>query len=194
MLQLNRCDLSSLPVAALCVVAPRIQALHVGANSLRSLPGALLERCTALRQLRCDFNQLESLPAEIGACTALQELDCIYNKLSVLPAELGACVALQELRCRHNRLSSLPAELGTGCISLWGLDCRHNQLSSLPVQLGLLNSLHVLECDGNPFTEGAPTSRDELRAAALTQSGRRTKRATPGIAGSDTTGKVVRRG
>jgi hypothetical protein len=181
-----------------------LEVLNCSYNRLSSLP-AELGKCTALEELGCSNNQLSSLPAELGACTAIRELWCSHNHLSSLPAELGACTALQTLDCSHNQLPSLPAELGA-CTALHLLSCGGNQLTSLPVKLGLLAGLEVFDCLPNPFTEGAPTTHDELRAAALAQVGRLTKRATSEVAGQasaaaaddvadgDTTEKVARRG
>lgn len=94
-------SLVSLP-DALAAIAPRIVVFDVSSNHLRELPGALLARCTTLRELDCRNNELTTLPAEIGACAALQVLHCDNNQLRDLPAELAACTALQQLSCTDN--------------------------------------------------------------------------------------------
>jgi Leucine-rich repeat (LRR) protein len=194
-------QLSALPAElGACTV---LHDLACNNNQLSSLP-AELGACTALHRVFCYNNRLEALPAELGHCTALQHLDCSNNQLLALPAELGACTALRSLGCSNNQLSSLPDELGK-CTELQSLYCHHNQLSSLPVQLGKLGKLHRVQCTSNLFTAGAPTTLAELRAAALAQSGRHTKRATPetpaevgdghsAAADGDTTRKAARHG
>ena len=176
LLDLKRCDLVSLPWADLRAVAHRIKILDVSSNALTGIPGEFLAACTALHTLHCNDNKLSSLPAELGACTALHTLDCTNNELVDLPAGLGACTKLRDLYCSYNKLSSLPEDL-SACTALDTLCCRFNQLSALPVQLGLLSHLGTLDCKPNPFTAGAPQTLQDLRAAALAQSGRLTKRA-----------------
>jgi internalin A len=91
-------------------------------------------RCSSLRYLHLEGNQLSSLPAELGQLTALQQLSLIGNRLSSLPAELGQLTALQVLSLHHNQLSSLPAELGQ-LTALQQLDLSGNPLQSPPPEI-----------------------------------------------------------
>lgn len=56
------------------------------------MPASLLVQCSSLF-----FNQLEDLPAEIGACTALVWLALNANGLSRLPAEIGKLTGIARL-------------------------------------------------------------------------------------------------
>ena len=70
------------------------------------------EKNTDIVELNLSYQNLTSLPKEIGLCTQLQILNCYDNKLTSLPTELGLCTQLIHLDCYNNDLTSLPVELG----------------------------------------------------------------------------------
>ena len=106
-------------------------------KDIQSLAG--LEYFIDLRYLRCDNNQLTSLPT---LPDSLENLNCRINSLTVLPA-LPA--GLEILNCTDNQLTSLPA-LPAG---LENLDCHYNQLTALPA---LPAGLEILNCSDNQLT------------------------------------------
>lgn len=79
------------------------------ANRIRKVSGQSLP--PLLRWLVLTDNEIEALPAEIGACTQLQKLMLAGNRLRTLPEELAACSRLELLRLAANQLSELPAWL-----------------------------------------------------------------------------------
>ncbi|MFM0738006.1 leucine-rich repeat-containing protein kinase family protein [Paraburkholderia xenovorans] len=79
------------------------------ANRIRTVSGRALP--PQLRWLVLTDNEIETLPAEIGACTQLQKLMLAGNRLRNLPDELAACSRLELLRLAANRLDALPAWL-----------------------------------------------------------------------------------
>ncbi|MFM0341749.1 leucine-rich repeat-containing protein kinase family protein [Paraburkholderia fungorum] len=79
------------------------------ANRIRKVSGRALP--PQLRWLILTDNELEALPAEIGACTQLQKLMLAGNRLKTLPEELAACSRLELLRLAANQLTALPAWL-----------------------------------------------------------------------------------
>lgn len=85
---------------------PALQMIGFKANRIRQLPAAALP--AGLRWLILTDNQLESLPAEIGACGQLQKLMLAGNRLRELPASLAQCHKLELLRIAANQLSELP--------------------------------------------------------------------------------------
>jgi hypothetical protein len=90
-------------------------------------------------------NQLNDLPAEIGAFRRLYTLDLERNQLSSLPKEIGNLANLGELDLSDNQLSSLPPEfanLGRLCT----LDLRANQFTSIPSELEQLPILISPAC------------------------------------------------
>ena len=87
-----------------------------------------------LQMLSLIFNQLTSLPVEIGNLTNLLELSLDNNQLTSLPAEIGNLINLQELYLGNNRLTSLPAEMGN-LTNLKELSLEYNQLTSLPAEI-----------------------------------------------------------
>ena len=107
--------------------------------------------CTQLKVLKCNDNQLNSLPMELGLCTQLTILYCYNNQLTYLPVELGRCIHLQVLTCANNRLTSLPTELSL-CTQLHTLYCGWNHLTSIPSEIGLCIQLQYLLCGCNRLT------------------------------------------
>lgn len=79
------------------------------ANRIRQVSGRALP--SQLRWLILTDNEIEALPAEIGACTQLQKLMLAGNRLRTLPEELAACSRLELLRLAANQLGELPAWL-----------------------------------------------------------------------------------
>jgi hypothetical protein len=76
------------------------------ANRIREVSGKAL--AAQLRWLILTDNEIEMLPAEIGACSQLQKLMLAGNRLRELPEELAACSRLELLRLAANRLGELP--------------------------------------------------------------------------------------
>ena len=64
-----------------------------------------------LQKLWLQYNQLTTLPVEIGNLVNLQYLNLDNNKLTTLPVEIGNLVNLQNLNLDNNQLTSLPVEL-----------------------------------------------------------------------------------
>jgi hypothetical protein len=76
------------------------------ANRIREVSGKAL--APQLRWLILTDNEIETLPAEIGACSQLQKLMLAGNRLRELPDELSACSRLELLRLAANQISELP--------------------------------------------------------------------------------------
>lgn len=58
------------------------------------------------------YNNLTSLPPEIGQLRDLKTLGVQCNKLTFLPTEIGQLTNLERLNVLNNRLTSLPTEIG----------------------------------------------------------------------------------
>ena len=58
-----------------------------------------------------EYNQLTSVPAEIGQLTSLRELHLHINQLTSLPAEIGQLTSLKVLNLHENQLTSVPAAI-----------------------------------------------------------------------------------
>jgi len=87
--------------------------LHLSGLGLTAVPlAAVLSLGGALRRLDLSDNELEALPAELGALHALEELLLAGNAaLRALPAALAGCVSLRLLDVRGTALATLPPEL-----------------------------------------------------------------------------------
>ena len=98
-----------------------------------------------ITELRCDDNEIKSLPNKIGNLINLRELWCCDNKIVLLPSEIGNLINLQILNCNNNQIKSLPNEIGN-LVNLQMLSCNHNQIVSLPNEIGNLINLKILDC------------------------------------------------
>jgi uncharacterized repeat protein (TIGR01451 family) len=144
-----------------------LKKLRCNLNNLSSLP--VLP--ATLVHLNCSNNKLESLPA---LPSSLTYLDCSINELTLLP---NLPVSLIHLDCFSNYLTTLAlpnfltylrcsdnqlASLPPLPNSLTHLYCFTNHLTSLPV---LPNSLTLLWCDGNQLESlpALPNVLTELR-------------------------------
>ena len=68
------------------------------------------------------YNQLTSLPAEIGQLTSLERLDLFVNQLTSLPAEIWQLTSLEGLSLNGNQLTSVPAAIRRAARCFVGLD------------------------------------------------------------------------
>eukprot|EP00953_Heterococcus_sp_UTEX-ZZ885_P031032 16336-Heterococcus_DN1.PRE.3 len=117
-----------------------------------------------LLTLNIAFNNIESLPPELGDLPLLRDLDCSCNRLSIFPAELqayhrltrqcvnsaqiGRCTRLRRLKANGNRLTEVPASLSK-CVLLDTIILSENKLTALPAALGTLQGLTVLRLANN---------------------------------------------
>lgn len=118
-----------------------ITALDVSSLGIKSLNG--VEYFTALRELRCNGNELTSL--NISKNVALEFLYCFDNRLKSLDISLNS--ALVFLKCNNNQLTSL--NVGKNA-SLEAIFCEGNQLTSFNVSE--CPALRSLWCSDNNLT------------------------------------------
>ena len=111
------------------------------ADKIADLTG--IEYFTALRTLRCEYNQLTSL--DVSNNTALTALYCNNNRLTEL--DVSHNTDLQTLWCFDNNLTSLDLSNNT---DLTMLSCSSNQLTSLDVSHN--TALTILYCFNNSLT------------------------------------------
>ena len=106
------------------VTSINVSGTYFSPGTISSLKG--IDFFTALEDLRCSDNQLNSL--NVSGCTALRELNCSSNQLTSL--NVSGCTALTNLYCNNNLLTSL---IVNGCVALTNLQCTNNLLTSLDV-------------------------------------------------------------
>jgi len=119
---------------------PGLTMVGFKSNQIREVPAASLP--PQLRWLILTDNQVEELPAAIGACTQLQKLMLAGNRLRALPPQLAACTRLELVRIAANRLEELPD---------WLLD---------------MPRLSWLAYAGNPFSEADEQAADAATSIA----------------------------
>ena len=115
-------------------------------KGIKSLVG--IEHFTALENLECDGNSLESL--DVSKNTALTRLSCSANSLTSL--DVSKNTALTILWCHHNNMKSLDV---SNCLLLGWLNCSNNSLTSLVVSN--ISILNELDCSGNQISGAAMT-------------------------------------
>ena len=123
-------------------------------NRLFSLP-ADIGQLHALKELRIGYNEITSLPPEIGKCTTLEILQLNDNHLCSIPPEIGNLRALKELLLHANKLESLPPEIGDLSV-LEKLNLGDNYLRTLPEEFWKLGALKLLYLYSNFLTSLSP--------------------------------------
>ena len=123
------------------VTSINVSGTYFSPGTISSLKG--IEFFTALEDLRCNDNQLNSL--DVSGCTALTTLFCYNNQLTSL--DVSKNTALTRLQCDNNQLTSLDVSKNT---ALTELECYSNQLTSLDVSKN--TALETLWCYDNQLT------------------------------------------
>jgi len=127
----------------------RVCILDMSFNQLRTLPDeiGMLKMVT---NLNCACNVLESIPPAIGRLRRLKILRLNGNMLKSLPDDIGSCHGLTTIYLNENRVDELPASVGQ-CISLKELHLDNNMLTSLPLDLAKVGeTLEVISVRNNP--------------------------------------------
>ena len=135
------------------VTSINVSGTYFSPGTISSLKG--IEFFTALEDLRCNDNQLNSL--DVSGCTALTTLFCYNNQLTSL--DVSKNTALTWLQCDNNQLTSLDVSKNT---ALTRLECYDNPLTSLDVSKN--TALETLSCGSNQLT-----SLDVSACTALTE-------------------------
>lgn len=94
------------------------------------------------------YNDVETIPEDIGALALLMELNCAHNKLSALPEEIGKCQRLKKVLCEGNKLDTLPDGLGN-CQNLEEIHAASNAIQEIPASLERLGHLETLNLPNN---------------------------------------------
>ncbi|RHY32809.1 hypothetical protein DYB32_002230 [Aphanomyces invadans] len=144
-------------------------------NKLTALPENFAYNLDSVQKLDISYNELESLPADIGQLHALRLLSVRRNRLTALPASLSrlACLeildvssnALCSLRLGHDTTNSTASSWG-GLRALQALYVGDNNLATLPPDLSATPSLAYLDMVGNPVSR-FPLSFRDCRALVM---------------------------
>ena len=116
-------------------------------DNLNSLPKEI-GNLQKLKTLNLQGNNLKSLPKEIGNLTNLEGLYLDTNKLTKLPESIGNLTNLEELYVCDNKLTKLPSSIGN-LINLVHLELGDNDLKSIPSSIGNLTKLEYLDLVDN---------------------------------------------
>ena len=100
-----------------------------------------------LKKLKCNGNNLEYLPHELGKCAHLEEVNASENKLVALPRSLGNCRKLARLLCQNNCLAMVPPTLADRAKSLETVNLVGNpDLAMIPKKIRGDTSLILWVC------------------------------------------------
>ncbi len=88
----------------------------------------------------------------------MKRLDLVYNQLETLPPQIGQLKNLEHLDVSFNQLTELPEEIGM-LTNLKKLLLFSNHIQTLCYELGFLFNLEVLGVYGNPLEPG---QRDKI--------------------------------
>ena len=86
------------------------------------------------QQLNLRYNQVTTIPQEIGNLNNLQELNLSNNQLTTIPQEIGNLINLRYIHLYNNQLTSIPQEIGN-LINLQLLYLHNNQLTTIPQEI-----------------------------------------------------------
>ena len=106
-----------------------------------------------MKTLYAAYNQLESIPDNIGNLQNLESLQVFRNKLTFLPDSIGRLVNLKSIAVSHNKILIIPDTVGN-LVNLLTIYFNTNELAGLPRLPNLLRvtDFHATQ---NPF-EGDP--------------------------------------
>jgi Leucine-rich repeat (LRR) protein len=99
-------------------------------------------------ELDLSFNQIQTLPKELGKLSRLQTALLAENNLIRLPRDIGMLASLTDLNLFSNKLTELPDELGE-LFALRRLSLSRNLVAALPDSLSRLSALETLDCACN---------------------------------------------
>ena len=71
-----------------------------------------INKLVKLKELMLHYNQLTTIPPEIGQLSNLQLLHLYSNQLTTIPPEIGQLSNLQILYLSNNQLTTIPQEIG----------------------------------------------------------------------------------
>jgi hypothetical protein len=151
-LRLDRCGLQDFP-REIYGLAETLEVLDLGFNDLSSLPDDL-GRLRRLRVLFCSGNRFERLPPSLGDCAALSQIGFRDTGLREVPAE-ALPPRLRWLTLTDNRIEALPEALGQRP-ALRKLMLSGNALRALPRSLAEAPELELLRIAANCLEELPP--------------------------------------
>jgi hypothetical protein len=108
-------------------------------------------KLTALRELTCSGNIIDSIPSAIGSLVNLQKLDLASNRIAILPPVIGSLKNLTLLDLRFNRIAVIPPEIAQ-CQKLKLLQLWSNKLATVDAAVTKLGSLEELYLKDNRLT------------------------------------------
>ena len=107
------------------------------------------------------------IPGEVGNLTGLTHLILTWNELTSIPPELGKLANLTRLGLHRNSLSGpIPPELGN-LGNLTSLELYDNNLTSIPPELGNLGKLRELWFGGNNLSGPIPPELGRLSSLRI---------------------------
>ena len=123
------------------VIASRVTKLISKYENLKTLPDEI-GKLINLKYLYLSKNKLTSIPADIGNLINLHTLYLQYNNLTVLPKEICNLINLHKLYLSYNNLITMPVEIGN-LINLKELHLAGNKLTTIPITITNIRDVEV---------------------------------------------------
>lgn len=126
--------------------------LDASFNNLLGLPINLGYGLVNLERLTIQLNKICYLPTSICQLRSLKYFDAHFNQIHSLPSEIGRLTSLEVLilNGNFNNLTEVPESISDLC-NLRELDLSDNQIRALPDRFGRLEKLSKLNLDQNPL-------------------------------------------
>jgi internalin A len=102
----------------------------------------VFEYSSKIALLDISYNQIHSLPIQIGELSLMREFKASFNKLTSIPVEIGKLKRLRKLFLNGNQLKVVPVEIGK-LEMLEELVLSENKLDGLPVSISLMGGMSV---------------------------------------------------
>ncbi|WZZ61516.1 hypothetical protein YC2023_061623 [Brassica napus] len=151
---------------------PKLQLLHMGANSFTGPIPTTLSKISNLQEFGIEYNKMiGSIPLSFGKLKNLQKLRLNNNSLGSYSSgdldflkALSNCTQLLTLLVNRNKLGGdLPTSITNLSTNLWKLDLGTNFISgTIPYDIGNLVSLQKLVLRENLLTGPLPSSIGKL--------------------------------
>ena len=123
---------------------PAVNRVYLSDRALKDLSSVedAFAAGAAIEYVNLDRNELETLPAEIGALTGLKWLRLNSNRLSELP-DLSSLKSLRRVYLRGNRFTAVPETLSR-LPALTDIDISENPVGEIPEWLARREGLESL--------------------------------------------------
>jgi len=129
-----------------------VETIDFSENKITLIPPEIVNIGATLVVLNLSYNNIGTLPMQIGQLRKLEELHLHKNKLQSLPDSIGDLGALQLLSLGENKLTSIPPSIGK-LKQLRRLNIAYNVGVSIPNELSQCTQVYWIDISGNKYKQ-----------------------------------------